>query len=99
MNSCNRARLQQRLFRWCGGLGLCICLHPLTALEWKAGNGYRSAELPVPKSGKTGFTQLSGAQTGISFTNYLSDEKAAENQIRLVGSGMALGDVDGDGWG
>lgn len=37
-------------------------------------------------------------ETGVTFTNVLSDARAAENQIRLNGSGVALGDIDGDGW-
>jgi hypothetical protein len=37
------------------------------------------------------------AGTRIHFTNHLSDRSVAENQIRLLGSGVALGDVDGDG--
>ncbi len=98
MTSYNCPRLQKRLLGWGCGLSLSLCLHPLTALEWETGAGFRSAPLTVPKTGKTGFTQLPAAQTGISFTNVLSDEKAAENQIRLLGSGVALGDVDGDGW-
>ena len=66
-------------------------------LEWKAGSGFRSAALAVPSVGKAGFSQLLEAQTGIVFTNHLSDAAVAENQIRLIGSGVALGDVDGDG--
>jgi hypothetical protein len=76
----------------------CLSLHRSEALEWKSASGYRSVELTVPRNGKTGFTPLAPAQTGIHFTNVLSDDKAAENQIRLLGSGVALGDVDGDGW-
>lgn len=37
------------------------------------------------------------SETGVHFTNVLTDAHAAENQIRLNGSGVALGDVDGDG--
>lgn len=66
-------------------------------LDWHNGPGYRFAALPVPKSGKTGFTLLPPALTGITFTNVLTGPKAAENQIRLNGSGVACGDVDGDG--
>src|SRR5437016_2692614 len=95
-------RPQDKLSRWgclwCGVLFFVLWVSPMSALDWKAGEGYRSAELPVPNSGKTGFTQLNKEQTGISFTNHLSDEHAAQNQIRLVGSGVALGDIDGDGW-
>src|SRR5438132_9863933 len=71
--------------------------HPAN-LEWSQGAGFRSAALPVAKQGKAGFTLLSPALTGINFTNVLTDEKTAENQIRLNGSGVACGDVDGDGW-
>lgn len=82
-------------------IGLVLCgllgLHA-SALEWQPGAGFRNAPLVVSPSGRTGFTKLAGAQTGVTFTNLLSDTKAAENQIRLSGSGVALGDVDGDGW-
>src|SRR5262249_17213291 len=36
--------------------------------------------------------------TGIHFTNVLSDEAAGINTVRAIGSGLAAGDVDGDGW-
>src|SRR5580765_6093713 len=79
-------------------LGLLLLVQSSIALDWKPGDGYRSAALPVPNTGNAGFTLMSSQQTGITFSNHLSDEKAAENQIRLLGSGVALGDVDGDGW-
>ena len=66
-------------------------------LAWQDRPGYRFAPVPVPKSGQSGFTLMATAQTGVHFTNVLSDARAAENQIRLNGSGVALGDVDGDG--
>ena len=69
----------------------------LTAHDWQSGRDFRTAQLPVSISGKSGFTRLPSSQTGISFTNHLSDNTAAQNQIRLNGSGVALGDVDGDG--
>jgi hypothetical protein len=68
-------------------------------LQWSEGPGYRSAILPLAaRPGEAGFTRLFPQDTGINFTNILTDEKTAENQIRLNGSGVALGDVDGDGW-
>jgi len=67
------------------------------ALDWEPSNAYRSAQLSVSSSGKPGFTLLNARETVINFTNHLSDAKAAENQIRLNGSGVALGDVDNDG--
>ena len=60
--------------------------------------GYRSTALSVPKPGRNGFTLLPPGASGVNFTNVLTDEKSAENQIRLNGSGVACGDVDGDGW-
>ncbi len=54
--------------------------------------------LAVPAAGRPGFSLLGPAQTGVTFSNVLSDARAAENQIRLNGSGVAAGDVDGDGW-
>lgn len=67
------------------------------SLECEAAEGYRCLPLPVPKNGHAGFTLMDPAQTGVTFTNTLSNESAAQNQIRLNGSGVALGDVDGDG--
>ncbi|MBI3415343.1 MAG: VCBS repeat-containing protein [Verrucomicrobia bacterium] len=67
-------------------------------LEWESSNGFRSAPLVVPAAGKTGFTLLSASATGINFTNLLSVERSLTNQILLNGSGVAAGDVDGDGW-
>ena len=67
-------------------------------LKWEPGAGSRSAEVNVSQPGRAGFTRLDNTQTGVAFTNHLADGKAAENQIRLIGSGVALGDIDGDGW-
>ena len=67
-------------------------------LEWQTETYGRSAALSIPAQGKTGFTLLDSAQTGVTATNRLSPERAAENQIRLNGSGFAAGDIDGDGW-
>src|SRR3989442_8098880 len=67
------------------------------AFDWQLSGDFRSAPLPVSRSGKSGFTRLPPSLTGITFTNHLADNTAAQNQIRLNGSGVALGDVDGDG--
>jgi hypothetical protein len=56
-----------------------------------------SRALPVPTVGKTGFEKLSPAQTGINFTNFLSDPRSVANRNLLSGSGVACGDIDGDG--
>jgi hypothetical protein len=67
-------------------------------LIWEAGPGFRSAPLPVPKQGKTGFTLLPPSDTGIVFKNYLPEQRHLTNHILLNGAGVAAGDVDGDGW-
>ena len=80
-------------------LGICLlpCLagQLAQAASWQAGQGFRWAPLSPP-AGKTGFTLMEGS-TGIQFTNRLSQERSLTNQIYLNGSGVALGDVDGDG--
>ncbi|MBU6400824.1 MAG: VCBS repeat-containing protein, partial [Verrucomicrobia bacterium] len=81
-------------FRLAIYLGLASVAH---AWDWHPGDGCRWAELPVPKTGQTGFTLLPPERTGICFTNRLSEEAAANNRILQNGSGVALGDVDGDG--
>src|SRR6185369_5596277 len=64
---------------------------------WERGDGYRAIPLPVPASGRNGFALLPVEMTGIRFTNTLPDARAMTNQNLLNGSGVALGDYDGDG--
>ena len=61
-----------------------------TSLPWQAGAGFRSAPLSVPASGRTGFALLRAAQTGITFTNHLSDATVSTNRLTEIGSGVAL---------
>jgi hypothetical protein len=42
-------------------------------------------------------TLLAPAETGLVFTNELSEDRALESSLRTNGSGVAAGDVDGDG--
>ena len=65
-------------------------------LEWNQEENYRWAELQ-PGWGETGFRTLSSSETGIDFVNRLSEEQIAANQNLLNGSGVATGDIDGDG--
>src|SRR5690242_19113959 len=64
---------------------------------WEPGNGFRSAKLNVPTSGKTGFQKLDAPQLGILFTNHVSKTRSILNRNLLNGSGVAVGDIDGDG--
>ena len=73
-------------------------LRAATPLSWQAIPGGRSAAITLPGAGKTGFTLLPSTQTGITFSNVLNLERYTTNQIFLNGSGVAAGDIDGDGW-
>lgn len=67
------------------------------AADWVQKGHYRQARLEAPGAGSTGFTLLAPGQTGIHFTNLLAEERSLTNHILLNGSGVAVGDVDGDG--
>ena len=60
--------------------------------------GARFIELTPVGAGRTGFTLLGPDATGLAFTNRVSEKTVAMNRIMEDGSGVALGDVDGDGW-
>lgn len=64
---------------------------------WAPFQGYRIASVSPQPSTRSGFTTLTPAQTGVVFTNRLSEDRALANQILLNGSGVAIGDLDGDG--
>ncbi len=59
--------------------------------------GWRSWGLAVPVEGRVGFTRLGVEATGLSFTNQLAAERGATNRVLWNGSGLAVGDVNGDG--
>ena len=67
------------------------------AYDWQSGPGCRFARLPVPATGRTGFTLLKPADLGIDFTNSLADVRAQQFQNLMNGSGLAAADFDGDG--
>ena len=71
---------------------------PAQDVVWQTQGGARSAAMMVPANGKVGFTLLSAAQTGVGFTNTLSEWEGASNRVLLNGSGVAAGDFDNDGW-
>lgn len=57
-----------------------------------------SVEVRAIGEARVGFTALDPTQTGVRFTNLLSDERELRSQILTNGSGVAAGDFDGDGW-
>jgi len=65
---------------------------------WSHEQGYDWTTI-APLVGKApGFSLLKDDTTGIIFTNHLESERGIQNQILLNGSGIAAGDVNGDGW-
>lgn len=69
----------------------------LPASDWVDAGNHRWRVLEVAPGGSTGFTRLDPSASGIRFSNRLDVEKSLQNQVYLNGSGVALGDVDGDG--
>jgi hypothetical protein len=56
--------------------------------------GVVSYPLPAPIHSSPGFTQVPASQTGITFSNIVTSFRSLHT---LVASGVAAGDVDGDG--
>ena len=70
---------------------------PQPRLKWHEAEGYRWAPLsPTGRKGP-GFESVTPRKSGITFTNTLTEEQIVENRHLLNGSGVAIGDVDGDG--
>src|SRR5205814_1816406 len=64
---------------------------------WHQEEGYRWAELAHPPAGQAGFLLMPAAVTGIVFTNRVDELSLATNRVLGNGSGVAVGDYDGDG--
>ena len=64
---------------------------------WHEEAGYRWRELGGHGGGTDGFTRLTASRTGIDFSNAVSDSAAYRNRHLMHGSGVAIGDVNGDG--
>src|SRR4051812_11098532 len=79
---------------------LSLCSQAAPALAWSEGAGFRSAALHPATAGKAGagFTLMNPMATGVWFTNALQGDAAATNAVAHNGAGVAIGDVDGDGW-
>lgn len=71
----------------------------VAAGPWNEQPGHRWHPLgtPLSKTGTHLLHRLSAEATGIAFTNHLADARSLTNHVLLNGSGVALGDVDGDG--
>jgi len=81
-------------------LVLGTCMLPLCRVyavtQWVEESDHKWRSLEIQMVSRPGFTPLGPEQTGIHFRNNLSTEKSLQNQVYLNGSGVALGDVNGD---
>ncbi len=70
----------------------------VTAAEWQLRPGARSHVVELGTGGAVGFSVMRPEATGLAFTNPIPPSRHYTNQILLNGSGVAAGDIDGDGW-
>ena len=66
-------------------------------MGWQERENYRFINLEVHSNKLNGFSQLQGEDTKILFSNRLTTKEIEGNRFLLSGSGVAIGDVDGDG--
>ena len=80
-------------------LGMAVLANPgAQSPVWREVTGGRIRALPTPAGHRTGFTRMPPDTTGVAMTNSVSEAAMANNRILENGSGVALGDVNGDGW-
>lgn len=79
------------------GLWLLLAAAVAAAPAWEEHGDYRRLPVQPTAQGSKLFTRLPPAVTGVHFANWLAPENGARNQNLINGSGVALGDVDGDG--
>lgn len=98
----NRLQAFQRRSIAAASLAAAICVSsaaPPPPPAWQEIPGARWTPIqPVASSPRPGFNVIPSDASSIAFTNHLAEASAANNRILENGSGVALGDVDGDGW-
>jgi hypothetical protein len=67
------------------------------AQKWQEANGYRWASLDVRAGGEPGFTLVAPEQSGILWTNSITEQAVARHYNMVSGAGVAAGDFDRDG--
>ncbi|HEV8216918.1 MAG TPA: VCBS repeat-containing protein [Gemmatimonadaceae bacterium] len=65
--------------------------------SWHSEQGYRWRSLAVSHRDHSGFKLLKSGATGITHANTIDDAHALANRNLLIGAGVAIADVDGDG--
>lgn len=83
-------------------LGICLLLWlPAGGLPARSADAAPSRIAPLQVTStsprRVGFTLLTPSETGVHFTNELRGDLALTNAVAHNGSGVALGDIDGDG--
>jgi hypothetical protein len=73
------------------------CGAPPVDTSWHNESWGRWRALDVRSARSPGFSQLDSAATGVTHANVVDDEHALANRNLIIGAGVALGDVDGDG--
>ena len=73
-----------------------LVLSAVADLTWRSHPGHRMATVS-PGTGRTGFQRMPSQTTGVTFTNVLGMSLSLTNTPVNNGSGVAVGDVDGDG--
>lgn len=98
-------RPRSSFYHWFAGVwksGIIFLLGLMAAcsspeLQWNEEQHFRWAGIDPGWFGETGFESLPPSRTNIHFKNRITEEKIAENRHYLNGSGVAAGDIDGDG--
>ena len=78
-------------------LAAAACSKPPIDRTWHAERGYRWQLLEPSRDGDPGLHELTARETGLDHPNTVSDAHALANRNLLIGAGVAVGDVDGDG--
>jgi len=73
------------------------CAEPVD-VSWHQETGYRWRTVDVSPRGRDGFSPLTSGTTGLTHVNAVDDEHALANRNLIIGAGVAIADVDGDGF-
>lgn len=79
-------------------LWLMSCSSADPELVWHQENGVQWAELVSNPGENTGFRKLSASRTHVTFRNDVSQSLKDQNRHYLNGSGVAVADIDNDGF-
>jgi hypothetical protein len=68
------------------------------AADWHTEETHRWTPLADVRGDADGFTRLDSTTTGVGFVNTVGKDPVAQNEHLAHGSGVALGDITGNGW-